>query len=45
VRELIKLDVTHDRIATDDWDSFVKTFSSDAHDVGKEHIVGIEGNN
>ena len=46
LREKLKsLGVTYDRIATDDWKSFIKTFSEDAHDVGKEYTVGIEGNN
>ena len=46
LREKLKrLGVTYDRIATDDWESFVKTFSNDNHDIGKEHTVGIEGNN
>jgi IS1 family transposase/transposase-like protein len=46
LREKLKsLGVTYDRIATDDWDSFIKTFAEDEHDVGKEHTVGIEGNN
>jgi len=43
--KIISLGVTYDRIATDDWEAFVKTFSSDAHDTGKQHTVGIEGNN
>ena len=43
--ELKALGVTYDRIATDDWDSFIKTFAEDAHDTGKQHTVGIEGNN
>jgi IS1 family transposase/transposase-like protein len=43
--KLIKLGVTYGRIATDDWESFVKTFAQDAHDIGKSHTVGIEGNN
>jgi len=46
LRERLKdLMVTYDRIATDDWDSFIKTFAEDVHDVGKKHTVGIEGNN
>ena len=43
--KIIALGVTYDRIATDDWESFIKTFSVDAHDIGKQHTVGIEGNN
>jgi len=46
LREKLKnFGVTYDRIATDDWDSFIKIFTKDIHDVGKEHTVGIEGNN
>ena len=43
--KILALGVTYDRIATDDWESFIKTFSVDAHDIGKQHTVGIEGNN
>ena len=43
--KLKRLGVTYDRIATDDWESFIKTFSADVHDIGKQHTVGIEGNN
>ena len=46
LREKLKhLGVSYDRIATDDWDSFIKTFAEDTHDVGNEYTVGIEGNN
>jgi IS1 family transposase len=37
--------ISYDRIATDDWDSFLAAFAEDNHDAGKEHTVGIEGNN
>jgi IS1 family transposase/transposase-like protein len=43
--KLRELGITYDRIATDDWESFVKTFNADTHDIGKQHTVGIEGNN
>ena len=43
--KLIELKITYDYIATDDWNSFVKTFSNDTHSVGKQYTVGIEGNN
>jgi len=43
--KIIALGVTYDRIATDDWEAFIKTFGADAHDVGKQYTVGIEGNN
>jgi IS1 family transposase/transposase-like protein len=36
---------TFDTIATDNWDSFLKAFSSDNHIVGKIYTKGIEGNN
>ena len=42
---LCHLGVTYDRIVTDDWDSFIKTFAGEPHDIGKEHTVGIEGDN
>ena len=46
LREKLKeLGVTYDRIATDDWDAFIKAFGADVHDIGKRHTVGIEGNN
>ena len=46
LREKLKcLGITYYCIATDDWDSFIKTFAEDAHDIGKEHTAGIEGNN
>jgi len=37
--------ITFDTIATDNWDSFLKAFSSDNHIVGKIYTKGIEGNN
>lgn len=46
LREKLKsLGITYDRIATDDWGAFIKIFAEDIHDIGKEHTVGIEGNN
>ena len=42
---LVELGVTYGRLAMDDWDSFAKAFSEDPRDTGKEHTVGIEGNN
>jgi IS1 family transposase/transposase-like protein len=44
-RRLMKPGITYDSIATDDWDSFIKTFAPDKHFVGKQYTVGIEGNN
>jgi len=43
--KIIALGVTYDRIATDEWESFIKTFGADTHDVGKQCTVCIEGNN
>jgi len=43
--KLKQLGVTYDRIATDDWDAFIKAFEIDVHDIGKRYTVGIEGNN
>jgi IS1 family transposase len=46
LRERIKrLGISNDRIATDDWDSFLSAFTEDRHEVGEEYTVGIEGNN
>jgi IS1 family transposase len=39
------LGISYDRIATDDGDSFLSAFGEDLHDAGKEHTLGIEGNN
>jgi IS1 family transposase len=37
--------ISYEWIATDEWDSFVAAFAEDNHKTGKEHTVGIEGNN
>jgi IS1 family transposase len=37
--------ISYDRLATDDWDSFIAVFAEDNHKTGKEHTVGIEENN
>jgi IS1 family transposase len=40
------LGISYDKVVTDDdWDSFLSAFGEDKHDIGKEHTVGIEGNN
>jgi IS1 family transposase len=39
------LGISYDKVATDDWDSFLSAFGEDNRDTGKEHTVGIEGNN
>jgi IS1 family transposase len=44
-KQVRRLGIRYDRIATDDWDSFVSAFAEDNHDTGNKHTVGIEGNN
>jgi IS1 family transposase len=44
-KRLQQLGVTYDRIATDGWNSFLTAFKDDELLIGKEHTVGIEGNN
>ena len=44
-KRINRLGITYDRIATDNWDSFLAAFALDLHDVGKQYTVGIEGNN
>jgi IS1 family transposase len=44
-KRLKTLGITYDRIATDNWEAFIKTFVGDTHGIGKQHTVGIEGNN
>ena len=44
-KKIIEMGITYDTIYTDDWSSFVKTFKSDNHIIGKRNTVGIEGNN
>jgi IS1 family transposase len=39
------LGISYDWIATDHWESFLSVFGEEQHEVGKEHTVGIEGNN
>jgi hypothetical protein len=40
-----RMGMSYDRIATDDWDSFLSAFAEDRHEHGKAYTVGIEGNN
>jgi IS1 family transposase len=44
-----RLGISYDRVATDNWESFLSVFGNEnekeKHEVGKEHTVGIEGNN
>lgn len=39
------LKVSYDSISMDNWDSFITAFKSDNKRIGKQHTVGIEGNN
>jgi IS1 family transposase len=46
LRERLKQQgISYDRVGTDDWDSFVSAYAEDNQEIGKEHTVGIEGNN
>ena len=42
---LKQLKVSYDSISMDNWDSFITAFKSDNKQVGKQHTIGIEGNN
>jgi len=42
---LKRIGITYDEIACDDWDSFLTAFGTEVKLIGKEHTVGIEGNN
>ena len=42
-KRLKRLGVSYDRIACDEWDSFLRAFKEDEKLVGKKHTVGIEG--
>jgi IS1 family transposase len=44
-KRIQRLGIPYDRIATDDWNSFLAAFAEDRHDVGKKHTVGMAGNN
>jgi IS1 family transposase len=44
-KKIKQMGISHDWIATDDWDSFIAAFAGDNHKTGKEHTVGIERNN
>jgi IS1 family transposase len=44
-KRIHRLGISYDRIATDDWNSFLSAFAEDKHDTGKKHTAGIEGNN
>lgn len=40
-----QLKVSYDSISMDNWDSFITAFKADNIQIGKQHTVGIEGNN
>ena len=42
---LKQLKVSYDSISMDNWDSFITSFKPDNKQVGKQHTIGIEGNN
>jgi len=42
---LKQLTVNYGSISMDNWDSFITAFKSDNKRIGKQHTVGIEGNN
>jgi IS1 family transposase len=44
-KRLKRLGISYDQITTDDWNSFLSAFAEDRHLTGKEHTIGIEGNN
>ncbi|MDR0562198.1 MAG: IS1 family transposase, partial [Spirochaetaceae bacterium] len=44
-KRLIRLGITWDTIATDNWDSFLTAFAEDSRSTGKAYTAGIEGNN
>jgi IS1 family transposase len=44
-KKIKQMGISCDRIATDDWDTFIAAFAEDNHKTGKEHTMGIEGNN
>ena len=44
-QKLLELGVEFGSVCTDNWDSFAVAFRNDNHIAGKQHTVGIEGNN
>ena len=44
-KRLKRLGITYGAIACDHWDSFLSVFGTEAQFRGKQHTVGIEGNN
>jgi len=37
--------IGYDVVYTDNWDSFITVFKEDSHIIGKDNMIGIEGNN
>jgi IS1 family transposase len=44
-RKIKQREISYERIATDNWDSFLSVFGEKEHEVGKKYTVGIAGNN
>jgi IS1 family transposase/transposase-like protein len=44
-KRLLRLGISYDALATDNWESFIGAFKQDKHLIGKKYTVGIEGNN
>jgi IS1 family transposase len=44
-KRLIRLGISWDTIAADDWDSFLTAFADNSRLTGTAHTAGIEGNN
>ena len=44
-KRLKRLGIRYNRIASDEWDSFLTAFKADELLIGKRYTVGIEGNN
>src|SRR5215469_8251477 len=44
-KRLQRLGITYNRIASDEWDSFLTAFGEDELLTGKRYTIGIEGNN
>ena len=42
---LKQLKVSYGSLRADNWDSFITAFKPDKKQIGKQHTVGIEGNN
>jgi IS1 family transposase len=42
-KKIKQMGISYNRIATDDWDSFLSAFAEDNHDIEKKHMGRIEG--